>query len=85
MIPVPSSPGRSVGENRRTTCDKKIGSNIFIVGKFVKKLHVKIGDLKIVKHVHMSNTITYNIFMFFTCKIPSPYNLFCKVNNPPNK
>jgi hypothetical protein len=26
--------GRSLGKNRRTMCDKKIGSNIFIIGKF---------------------------------------------------
>jgi hypothetical protein len=45
--------GRSLGENRRTTCNKKIGSNIFIIGKFCKKFTCKIGDFKIVKHVYM--------------------------------
>ena len=44
---------RSLGENRRTTCDKKIGSNIFIVGKFCNKFTCKIGEFKIVKHVYM--------------------------------
>jgi hypothetical protein len=48
-----TSPGRSLGENRRTTCNKKIRSNIFIVGKFCKKFTCKIGDFKIVKHVYM--------------------------------
>jgi hypothetical protein len=47
------SPWRSLGENRRTTCDKKIGSNIFIVGKFCKTFTCKIRDFKIVKHVYM--------------------------------
>jgi len=29
------------GENRRTVrCDKKIGSNLFIVGKFCKKMYM---------------------------------------------
>jgi hypothetical protein len=34
-------------------CAIKIGSNIFIVGKFCKKITCKIGDFKIVKHVYM--------------------------------
>jgi hypothetical protein len=45
--------GEFTGEHRRTTCDKKIGSNIFIVGKKKFKCTYKIGDLKIVKHVYM--------------------------------
>jgi hypothetical protein len=45
--------GEFTSENRRTTCDKKIVSNIFIIGKFCKKCKCKIGDLKIVKHVYM--------------------------------
>ena len=36
-----------------TTCDKKIASNIFIVGKFCIKCTCNIGDFKIVKHVYM--------------------------------
>jgi hypothetical protein len=31
----------------------KIGSNIFIVGKFCKNISCKIGDFIIVKHVYM--------------------------------
>jgi hypothetical protein len=31
----------------------KIGSNIFIVGKFCKKCTCKIGDFKIIKHFYM--------------------------------
>jgi hypothetical protein len=31
----------------------KIGSNIFIVGKFCKNITCKRGDFKIVKHVYM--------------------------------
>ena len=38
---------------RRTTCNKKIGSNIFIVDKFCKTFTCKIEDFKIVKHVYM--------------------------------
>jgi hypothetical protein len=45
--------GGFTGKNRRTTCNKKIGSNIFIVGKFGKKYTYKIGDSKIMKHVYM--------------------------------
>jgi len=45
--------GRSLGENRRTTCDQKIGSNTFIIDKFCKKITCKIGDFKIVKHVYI--------------------------------
>jgi hypothetical protein len=41
------------GENRRTTYNKKIGSNIFIVDKFCKKFTCKIRDFKIMKHVYM--------------------------------
>jgi hypothetical protein len=45
--------GEITGKFFRTTCDKKIGSNIFIVDKFCKKCTCKIGDFKIVKHVYM--------------------------------
>ena len=45
--------GEFIGENRRTTCDKKQGPNMFIVGKFCKKCTCKIGDFKIVKQVYM--------------------------------
>ena len=31
----------------------KIGSNVFIVGKFCKECTFNIGDIKIVKHVYM--------------------------------
>ena len=77
--------GRSLAKIVEQRAIKKLGSNIFIVGKLCKKCTCKIGDFKIAKHVYMLNTITYNIFRLFTCKIPSPYNLFCKINNPPNK
>jgi hypothetical protein len=45
--------GEFTGENRRTTCNKKIGSKIFIVGKFCKKCTCKIGRFKIKKHVYI--------------------------------
>jgi hypothetical protein len=48
--------GEITGENRRT-CDKKIGSNIFIVGmvvgEFCKNYTCKIGDFKIMNHIYM--------------------------------
>ena len=45
--------GEFTSENRRTMCDKKIGSNIFIVGKFCKIRTCKPWVLKIMKYVYM--------------------------------
>ena len=45
--------GGSLAKNRRTMCDKNIGSNIFIVDKFYKKLTYSIGGFKIVKRDYM--------------------------------
>ena len=46
-----------------TTCDWKIGFNIFILDKFCRKCTCNIGDFKIMKHVYMLNTITLSSFL----------------------
>ncbi len=48
-----SGGGGALAKNLETTCDKKIGSNIFIVDKFCKKCTCNIGDFKIMQYVYM--------------------------------
>ena len=45
--------GMSLAKIVETMCDKKIRSNIFIVGKFCKKCTYNIGGSKIVIYVYM--------------------------------
>jgi len=63
--------GGALAKIVETTCDKKIGSNIFIIDKFCKKRIYNVRGFKIVKNDYMYNTITYNgiFYLVSTCKM----------------